>query len=251
MAALKTLIVVPAYNEGKHIASVLRAIPKGVGEILVVDNASADNTAAIAKKLKVNLIRHSVNMGKAGSLKDGFDYGITHNFDVVITMDADGEHPAEKIHDFLRGIKNKDMVIGQRKHYRSFFRKLLNRWNNLWIQLLLPDVEDTQCGFRAIRTELLRKMNLTSKGFEIEMEMLLEAYKNKARIGTVEIAAKSIRKTTLKASDYLRINNFFDRWILKNKEHLNMGNPKRLLLLTFASLGLVVFGSLGKLTGAR
>jgi len=251
MPELRTLIVIPAYNEGRHIADVLKAIPKNTGKILVVDNASTDNTVEIVKKCNASLLRHPVNTGKASSIIDGFKYAIKNKFDVVVAMDADGEHPPDRIKDFLGAIRDNDVVVGQRKSYRSLWRKILNKWNNLWIQMLLPQIEDTQCGFRAIRTELLKKMSLKSQGFEIEMEMLLEAYKNRARIGTINILTKPIRKTTLKFRDYLRINNFFDRWVLKNKQHLNTGNLKCFLLIMFAYLGLIIFGGLGKLIGEK
>ena len=197
--------------------------------------------ADIVKRLKVPFISHAENKGKAKSLIDGFDYALRNNYDIVITMDGDGEHNPSDIPHFMVKIKNRDILIGQRRQFRSFGRKIVNKWCNFWFNLVLPDIEDVQCGFRAIKSSLLKKLNLNTTGFEIEINLLLEALRNNAVISKVFINTKPRQGTNLTIKDYIRINNFFDRWVLKNHKYLNINPIKKLFLLIFAYLGLVIF----------
>ena len=238
---MRCIVVVPTFNEEKRIKSVLSNIPDCL-DVLVVDNASIDKTTSIIKELKIPLITHKKNMGKAQSLIDGFNYALKKNYDVVITMDGDGEHDPIEIAKFLNKIKNSDLVVGQRKQFRSFGRDIVNKWCNFWFNLVLPDIEDIQCGFRAIKCDLLKKLDLNAIGFEIETNLLLESVKNNAVISKVFIRIKPQKYTNLTIKDYIKINNFFDRWVLKNHKYLNIGLTKRLVLRVFARLGLLIFG---------
>lgn len=238
----KILAVIPTYNVEKTVASVLRNIPKKIDK-LVVDNSSTDGTVKIAKKFDTTIIKHKKNLGKGTSLRDGFRYAINEGFDIVVTIDGDGEHSPKEIPRFLNKIKNNDIAVGQRRIFRSKKRRFLNRWCQFWFNLIIPGVKDIQCGFRATRVSLLKKMNLKSRDFEIEIEMLLEAAKNKARIDKFYIKTKPLKRGHLTSLDYLKINNFFDRWILRNYRYLNI-NPFKKGLLVLASLFGLVSGSM-------
>ena len=237
---MKAIVVIPAYNEEKNIASVISRIPKEL-DIVVINNASTDNTVWEVKKTNTPIIMHEKNLGKAQSLVDGFNYAFENNYDFVLLMDGDGEHDPADIPQFLEKIKTRDFVIGQRTYYRSFSRVLVNKWCNFWFNLVLPKIDDVQCGFRIIRTDLLKKLDISAMGFQIEINMLLEAVKNKARIDKVFIKTKPRKGTNLTVRDYIKINNFFDRWVLKNHKHLNINHFKRLFLVVFANLGLLLF----------
>lgn len=237
---MKCIVIVPTLNEEKKIKPVLLSMPDYL-DVLVVDNASTDKTMDIVKRLNVPYILHKKNLGKAQSLIDGFNYALKNNYDVVISMDGDGEHNPSDIPRFLNKIKTSDMVFGQRKQFRSFGRNIMNKWCNLWFNLVLPKIDDVQCGFRAIRCSLLEKMDLSAIGFEIEINLLLEAVKNKAKIRKEFIDTTPRKFTNLTIKDYIKINNFFDRWILKNHKYLNMGPIKRLFLLVFTNIGLFIF----------
>ena len=155
-------------------------------------------------------------------------------------MDADGEHNANNIPLLLKKLKKSEIVVGERDRFRSKNRKLLNYWTNLWVRSVLPNIEDTQCGFRAVKTNLLKKMNLTSDNFEIELEMLLEALKNKAKITTTTITYYPVKTSKMGFNDYIKINNLFDRWIIKNNKFLKVGKFKKIGLIISAYCGLAI-----------
>lgn len=238
---MRLVIIIPAYNEEKSISSVLDSLRGVDGDVLVIDDGSTDSTLGIVKKRNVKILAHKKNLGKARSLIDGFNYAIKKNYDIVITMDGDGEHDPAYIRHFLDGIKNCDIVTGERDAYRSFFRKILNMWSSLWFGMVLKGIKDIQCGFRAIKVPLLKKMRLVSRGFEIEIEMLLEATRNNARIGKILVKSDKVADSKVKTRDYIKINNFFDRWIIRNVFDTNINFFKKIALYSFASIGLLFF----------
>ena len=236
-----TLIIIPSYNEGKNIMNVINRLPKEDTDVLVIDDCSTDNTETVLKKNKISYMKHRKNMGKGKSLLDGFDYGLKKGYKNILTMDADGEHKPEEVDEFIDKIKRFDFVIGERKQYRTTRRRLINYYATFWFKMVISKITDMYCGFRIIRTDLLKKMKLSGKGFELEPEMILEAAKMKARIGFVTIKTNPLEKSHFKFKDYIKTNNLFDNWILKNHKYLNIGLTKRLFLLVFAHLGLFIF----------
>ncbi|MDN5319832.1 MAG: hypothetical protein PWP49_252 [Thermococcaceae archaeon] len=109
---MKTLIVIPAYNEELTIGSVV-ALAKKYGDVLVVDDGSKDRTSEIAQNAGAIVIRHDVNKGKGAALKTGFGYALANGYDVVVTLDADGQHNIPLLlKPILKG--EADLVIGSR-----------------------------------------------------------------------------------------------------------------------------------------
>ena len=236
----EVLLIIPAYNESESIKKVVTSAKKYIKNILVIDDGSTDSTTEEIKNTNITLIKNKTNRGKGCSLRKGFDYAIQHKYDIVITMDADGEHNANNIPLLLKKLKKSEIVVGERDRFRSKNRKLLNYWTNLWVRSVLPNIEDTQCGFRAVKTNLLKKMNLTSDNFEIELEMLLEALKNKAKITTTTITYYPVKTSKMGFNDYIKINNLFDRWIIKNNKFLKVGKFKKIGLIISAYCGLAI-----------
>ena len=86
------LILIPSYNEGKVIASVIRSVQKeGWHNILVVDDGSRDDTIQEVLKTGVVLLQHKMNLGQGAALQTGFEWAKNHNFDVTVTYDSDGQ----------------------------------------------------------------------------------------------------------------------------------------------------------------
>ncbi|EHR79127.1 glycosyl transferase [Thermococcus litoralis DSM 5473] len=112
---MKTLIIIPAYNEELTIGSVV-ALAKKYGDVLVVDDGSKDRTSEIAQKAGAIVIRHEVNKGKGAALKTGFGYALANGYDVIVTIDADGQHNPDEIPLLLKPILEgeADLVIGSR-----------------------------------------------------------------------------------------------------------------------------------------
>jgi len=238
---MELLILVPVYNEEKNIGNVLDSLLSLGYDILVVDNKSIDKTPEIIKKKKVNVLEHKENLGKARSLIDGFNYAIEKDYNHVICMDGDSEHDPKYISQFIDKLGDYDLVVGERNSHRSFSRGIVNFWSSLWFNFVLGGIKDTQCGFRGIRTSLLKNMKLISQDFEIEIEILLEATRNNAKIGVVKMDSGNESPSQLGVKDYIKINNFFDRWIIHNIWEMDTNFFKKTFLFIFANIGLSCF----------
>jgi len=179
---MKCLVVVPAYNEEKYIAHVVRGILKEKMDLLVVDDGSFDFTYEIVKKLAVPCLRQN-HMGKGAALVAGFGYAVKNGFDWVITMDGDGQHDSSELPLFWRALGDNatDLVIGSRMHDTSkmpIVRLLTNKVMS-YIVSSFSDVRlsDTQCGFRAIKCDLLKRIKLTTSHYDMESELIIRAAK--------------------------------------------------------------------------
>ena len=111
----KIFAIIPAHNEEKHIGKVVWKAKKYVDEVIVVDDGSKDKTKKSAEKSGAIVLRHVVNLGKGASLKTGCEYAIKHNADIIITIDADGQHDPKEIPKFLESLKKYDVVLAFRK----------------------------------------------------------------------------------------------------------------------------------------
>jgi len=234
---MKLLCIIPVYNEKKDLVqSLVNESAQYVNKVLVINDGGKVD-------LKLNnciLLRNSVNKGKGYSLRKGFNYALTHKYDFTITMDGDGEHKPSDIPLFLEKIKMNDFVIGQRINYRSSLRNFLNRFSLFWVKILIPDINDVQCGYRAIKTKYLRNIGLKSDGFEAELEMILEAYKHKLKIGYVKLNKINHGASGVNSDDYIRMNKLFDEWVLKNKKSISLPSFQKSFLITSAKIGLLI-----------
>ncbi|MBF0567629.1 MAG: glycosyltransferase family 2 protein [Nitrospirae bacterium] len=126
----KMLIIIPAFNEEKSIGAVIAKIRHAPieADILVVSDGSTDNTAAISSRLGAHVINHAFNLGYGGALQSGFRFALNKNYDIVVTMDADGQHDPSYIKNLLEA-KVRDganIVIGTRfidSDYKAGFLK--------------------------------------------------------------------------------------------------------------------------------
>lgn len=239
---MKKIAIIPCYDENiTCLERIIKTTNKFVDKILVIDDGN---------KPQINIpncviVRNKKRMGKGYSLRKGFKYALKNKFDIIITLDGDGEHNPADITKIEKEIKKKDVVLGQRTVYKSKTREVLNLWSAFWVRLLNPSIKDVGCGFRAIRKGLLSKMCLTSEGFEIEVEMVLESIRNKAAVGLIQLKTNPNKKSHVKIKDYIQINNLFDKWVLKNKDYINIPPFKKRILTASAFIGLNI-GRLAK-----
>ena len=232
---MKTLALIPAYNEGERLVKTVEETKKYVDDILVVDDGSKEKVV-----LDVKVVRNEPNKGKGYSLLRGFKYAVDNGYDYVVALDADGEHKPHQIKEFIEKAKDYDFVVGQRAAYRNLKRRMLNSFANFWFALLIPGIKDMYCGYRGIKVDAYQAMKLEGARFELEPEMLLEAVKRGIKIGYVDVETDPLEKTNFTARDYLRTNELYDKWILKNYSVLRVSFLKKYFLFFSAHIGLVL-----------
>jgi len=193
-------VIIPVFNEEATVGDIITRTKNtlekmGVKhEVLVVDDGSDDMSADIALELKATVLR-DFHQGKGIALRSGFRHA---KGEMVVTVDADGSHKPEEIPLVLRFlIENRaDFVVGSRfanseanKTKIPKINRTGNRlFNNLTGYLTGVTISDSQSGFRAIRTRLIKRMKLRSQGYEVESEMLIKALKMGARVTETPIS---------------------------------------------------------------
>lgn len=185
-------IVIPAYNEEASIRSVLDGLRdwRERAEIIVVDDGSADRTAEIAKSAGVRVIRHSINKGYGAALKSGIRAA---SGEIVVMMDADGQHCAEQIGALLDAMGDSDMVVGARGKgsHTPFVRKplkwMLGQVANYLAQTKIPDLNS---GLRAFRKDIAKSfLHLLPNRFSFSTILTLALLKEGYNIVYVPIVA--------------------------------------------------------------
>ncbi|MFO7990724.1 MAG: glycosyltransferase family 2 protein [Thermoplasmata archaeon] len=148
--------VVPAYNEGKRIERVLEELSDFVDEIIVIDDASQDDTSGIASRY-ARVIRNKKNLGYIGSIKRGFNEA---KGDIVVTLDADGEHDPRYIPAMVSPIQNRkaDLVFGKRDQVPRVSERVVS-----YMVRRRVGAKDTGTGFRAIRSGLAKRLELKGR----------------------------------------------------------------------------------------
>ena len=191
---MKIGAIVPAYNAGKRLVSVIDDIKKYLGQrIIVVDDGSIDNTVTVANEKDVIVLSHSQNKGKGEALKTGFRKALSLNWSAVITIDADGQHNPYFIQKFLIALEQKkfDIIIGSRMKDLStmpFHRTFSNITTSKLISWRIGQkIIDSQSGYRLIKTEVLKNITLTTSHYDTETELLLRGGFIGYRIGFIDI----------------------------------------------------------------
>ncbi len=188
---MRTVAVIPAYNESETIGPVIEQTGEYVDRVVVVDDGSSDDTAAIARDHGAVVVEHVFNTGVGGAVRTGYQYAIKHDYDWVVQVDADGQHDPAKIPELLDVAEDgHDMVIASRYLNESYQDYSATR--NVGIQFFtrlvnaLGDIEitDVTSGFRVYRVSMLADiLHRGDKHWAIEQT--LEAAKGGYRITEV------------------------------------------------------------------
>jgi glycosyltransferase involved in cell wall biosynthesis len=187
---MKTIAVIPAWKEEKKIGSVIRETKKYVDKVIVIDDGSPDKTAEVSRKLGAQVIRYEENRGVGFATKIGLEKAISLNPEIIVFLDADGQHDPNYIPYFLNAIKNgADYACGKRDLSKyPFNRKIGNLGLKILTNLLCPTgIMDTECGFRALSLRAAKKLSLKAERYEREMDFAYEVWKNKFKIKQIEI----------------------------------------------------------------
>ena len=175
---MNVAIIIPAWNESKHIFDVVKRTKKIISDVIVVDDGSKDNTTELAKKAGATVLTHITNLGKGAAAKTGCDYAYKKGFDVFILMDADGQHLPEDIPRFLKALETKDIVFGYRESNKNAPQVLtFGNWVLTTLSKILfgMPLKDTQSGYRAFTKKTYKKIRWTATDYAMESEMIYKA----------------------------------------------------------------------------
>jgi glycosyltransferase involved in cell wall biosynthesis len=183
MSRLKVAALVPAYQAAAHLGEVLlglAALPEPP-HVLVVDDGSRDATAEVARQYGVQVHSFAANRGKGHALLAGFE--LLRDFDAVVTLDADGQHPPACLPAFVAAAEaGADLVLGTREITPDMppARRFANRFSSAWCSWIAGQpILDSQCGYRLYRREVLARTPVQASRYEVETEMAVRA----ARLG--------------------------------------------------------------------
>lgn len=187
-------IVIPAYNEEKTIEAVVLACKKH-GIVIVVDDGSKDSTSTLARESGAIVLTQPVNMGVGFTTTTGNDYAIRFlKCDIVVNIDADGQHSPEMIPELLEKIhEGNDFVFGSRMKDNKdmpFMKKIGNNFITSFNNFIFGiNISDSQTGLRAFTRSAYETLNLKSDGYEICSEFACEVGRNKLKYSEVTIKA--------------------------------------------------------------
>ena len=186
--------LIPAYYEEARIQAVARRALDQLDHVLVLDDGSADQTAAEARKAGAEVIRHEQNQGKGAAIKTGLRELAARGFRYVLVLDGDGQHLHEEIPRFIAEANRTGapFVVGTRMsdtRKMPLGRKLTNRFMSARISRLCGQpVPDSQCGFRMMRRDVIPHLFCDSNNYDYETEMLLIAAREGFRIASVPVS---------------------------------------------------------------
>lgn len=201
---MRTLVLMPTYNEAKSIRHTLEHLLDTVPgvDVLVIDDGSPDGTANIVREIseenqRVAILERREKAGLGAAYIAGFQVGLEQGYELLVEMDADGSHRSEDLPALLKAAEEFDLVIGSRwipggavsnwAWYRQALSQVGNRYASYMLKLKLADVTS---GFRVFRSSLLRKLPLEkvqAQGYGFQIEMAYRSVKTGASVTQVPI----------------------------------------------------------------
>jgi glycosyltransferase involved in cell wall biosynthesis len=221
VSKMKTAVVIPAYNEEKTIADIVKRARKYCDHVIVIDDCSSDRTGRVAQRVGAETFKHTENKGAGAATRTGLE--LAQSFDIVITLDGDGQHNPDEIPVLLEPLKpysNVGVVVGSRfmprriksqrrvdyldeasyvieqyeyieiPKYRKFGIDVITWLYNLGHS---NKVKDAQSCFRAYSRPFLNKLSIEENGFGFSVEVLLKA--RKMGFGIVEVPISCIYRS--------------------------------------------------------
>lgn len=229
---MKSIIVIPTYNEADNIAHLIVAINSIVPDthILIVDDNSPDGTAKIVENIqktdnRIHLIIRPGKMGLGTAYCNGFKWALQRDYDAICEMDADFSHDPNELINFFKEFPNYDLIIGSR-YIKGvnvinwpLSRLLLSYGANLYTKIItgMP-INDATGGFKCFRAEKLREIDLDtikSNGYGFQIEMNFRMWKKGARIKEIPIIFVDRRNGVSKMNKGIVYEAIFLVWKLK------------------------------------
>jgi dolichol-phosphate mannosyltransferase len=236
---MKTLIIIPTYNEKENIDRLISEIFKNVPdvEILVVDDNSPDGTAQLVEEIlkndtRVHLLKREKKMGLGTAYVAGFKYALEYDYEFIFEMDSDFSHDPKEIPYFLQSIQDCDLVIGSRyitgvnvvnwplpRLLLSYFANVYTRW------ITGMPVRDSTSGFKCFRRKVLENCDLndvSSDGYAFQIEMDFKAWHKGFKVREIPIIFVDRRSGVSKMSKEIVYEAAWIVWKLKIKSILGL-----------------------------
>ncbi len=200
---MRFLTAIPVYNEERHVEGVLAEVRRFSPEVLVIDDGSTDRTAELLARISsqggelpgLQVITHLQNRGYGAALISAFAYTLEHGYDVLVTMDCDGQHEPARIPVLLEAIHDVDIVSGSR-YLRDFRQDSLPPEDRRRINQIITTelnqrfglhLTDAFCGFKAYRREALARLHITEAGWGMPLQLWVQASEARLRIKEVAV----------------------------------------------------------------
>ena len=193
---MKTLTAIPIYNEERHLDKVLGQVRRFSPEILVVNDGSSDRTGELLTAHQdIAVITHAQNRGYGAALVSAFQYALQERYEVLVTMDCDGQHEPSRIPVLLEAIHDADIVSGSR-YLRDFRQDTVPPQDRMRINQLITaelnerfglGLSDAFCGFKAYRTRALCRLRITETGWGMPLQLWVQAARLGLRVKEVAV----------------------------------------------------------------
>ncbi|TMB89156.1 MAG: polyprenol monophosphomannose synthase [Chloroflexi bacterium] len=230
---MKTLIIIPTYNELENLRPLLQEIFSYAQEtdVLIVDDNSPDGTGKLADEIhnensQVHVLHRAGKLGLGTAYIAGFKYAVAHDYDAAFEMDADFSHDPRYLPDFLKAIEHADLVIGSRyipgggTPNWSFLRRFISGGGNIFARFMLGiPVQDCTAGFRCYRRQVLESIDLDtiqSQGYAFQVEMAYRVMRQGFKIVETPIVFMDRRIGKSKMSRKIVIEAFI--YVLRAKK---------------------------------
>jgi glycosyltransferase involved in cell wall biosynthesis len=245
------VVGIPAFNEERTIARVILEAQKHADVVVVCDDGSSDMTREIAERLAADVVCHEHNLGYGAAIKSLFERARAFDADVLVTMDADGQHDAAEIPRLLKPVLKgvADLSIGSRfidSHgddemplYRRLGAKLITRMVNGSAK---NGIKDAQSGFRAYSRKAIERLSFVETGMGASVEILLKASKNDLKIVEVPSSCRYHNGDVETSTEHpvthgLGVVMTIIRVIVERRPLMFLGIPAMLFLFTGVGFG--------------
>ena len=181
---IRYLTALPVFNEARHVSAVLDEVLRYSRDVLVVDDGSTDGTSdLLATPRDLHVVRHPRNRGYGAALQSAFNFALYDDYDVLVTIDCDGQHQPRLIPEFVAACDGVEIVSGSRylEHFAGDSRppearRKINEQITGEINCRLGlRLTDAFCGFKAYSVPALAKLDITENGYAMPLELWVQA----------------------------------------------------------------------------
>lgn len=233
----KIVIVIPTYNEKENIQELLKQVfAFGISDlhVLVVDDNSPDGTGHVVEELRkryknLHVLHRKEKQGLGPAYVAGFQWALRQGAEYILQMDADLSHDPKRIHAFLKAAQEYDMILGSR-YIRggrienwNFFRRFISRFGNFYARIILKiPIRDLTGGFKCYRRKVLERLdlqNISSLGYNFQIEITFMAYQKGVSIKELPIVFTERRHGRSKFDARIIGEAFWKILLLRFKKH--------------------------------